>query len=176
MIDTWLQVATSVVIGAIAAILADWRGRSKSVWFMIGMLFGPFGLIALMLLPAMVEGDDSIKSDDASKAKPRKNTQSSFFVENVDQSLNASHMSANPISLKPLEITLDQIPTLKWYYAIKGMKKAEGPVSVDTLSQLWRSGQLCEESFVWCSLFSAWTKIDEVESLKNFLQKEIDAE
>jgi len=50
---TWshLIVATWLVSAALAAFLAQAKGRSAGSWFFVGFLFGPLGLIAAAGMP-----------------------------------------------------------------------------------------------------------------------------
>ena len=48
----WISLAVIwVVCGGFAAYLASEKSRSGSVWFLLGLLFGPLGLIAAAGVP-----------------------------------------------------------------------------------------------------------------------------
>lgn len=53
---TWIATLVWIFFGIAAAIWAKERGRSPIIWFVIGTVFGIFGIIALFLLPSYIPG------------------------------------------------------------------------------------------------------------------------
>lgn len=55
-----LTLVIAVLLASLTAYLAKGRGRSPALWFLLGMLFGVFSLIALFLMP-MVKPEEPQK-------------------------------------------------------------------------------------------------------------------
>jgi hypothetical protein len=51
MEPTLLLLVLCTVCGGLSALVAGTKGWNESVWFLIGFLFGPFGLIAAAGMP-----------------------------------------------------------------------------------------------------------------------------
>ena len=58
-------IAQAVISGGLCAYLADQKGYSSGAWFVLGFLFGPFGLIACAGLPAANESRDVHNRDES---------------------------------------------------------------------------------------------------------------
>ena len=61
--NTGINIAIAVVLGALAALIAQGRGRSPLHWFVIGLLLGFFGIIFLFFLPSTkkeASGDQAV--------------------------------------------------------------------------------------------------------------------
>lgn len=48
---TLMLVLVNLVLGFVCANIAEGKGRGRGSWFLLGLLFGPFSLIVLLLLP-----------------------------------------------------------------------------------------------------------------------------
>lgn len=135
--NIWFQLLSSIIIGGITAILADWRGRSRMTWFYIGMFFGPFGLLALLLVP---------------KKKSVENKSSPTREKNVVQRIEEARVKAE-----------NAPPLLEWFYVDIHTKQAVGPISLIGLLALWKKGVLGDRSFVWSKQLQEWTPIGDVD-------------
>ena len=47
----WLMIW--IAFGIVCALAAKPRGRNPAVWFFLGVLFGPFALVAVLVMPAV---------------------------------------------------------------------------------------------------------------------------
>ncbi|MGR3952078.1 MAG: DUF4339 domain-containing protein [Chlamydia sp.] len=137
----WFQFITSLIVGAIAAILADWRGRSSILWFCLGTLLGPLGLLVLLIVPKL----QSVSVDPNRKEK----VQEELF----------SHQ----------KMSLD-IASASWFYIDLPTREAKGPLRFIDLQRLWRDGLLEKSTFVWSKGLKEWMKIADLEVLYNLLQ------
>jgi hypothetical protein len=52
-----------------------------------------------------------------------------------------------------------------WYYVIDGER--QGPVEKDFIIQLYKSGQLGDQDYIWCKGFENWIKIEDAEGFND---------
>ncbi len=60
------------------------------------------------------------------------------------------------------------IPTVLYHVAVNG--QPAGPYDMNTLSQMARNGQLTASTLVWKNGMAAWSRVDEINELKDLLQ------
>lgn len=60
------------------------------------------------------------------------------------------------------------IPTVLYHVAVNG--QPAGPYDMNTLSQMARNGQLTASTLVWTNGMAAWSRVDEINELKDLLQ------
>jgi hypothetical protein len=78
----WISLAVIwVVCGGFAAYLASEKSRSGSVWFLLGLLFGPLGLIAAAGLPSASAGATNESPESPQKPAGLEDLQTSMTRE-----------------------------------------------------------------------------------------------
>lgn len=125
------------LMGAITSYYAHVKGKNMLLWFLLGGLFGVFALIALYFLPS--EEDKSIDPvyTSNSSIQDQQPTQSALPLEN------------------------DRL----WYYLDRNHQQY-GPVSLIALKDLWDTGTLDVNSYVWTEGMENWDKLDNLPQLK----------
>ncbi len=134
----FLTILLWLIIGSATAYYASQRGRDPLLWFMIGMMLGLLGLLLLFVLPiAVPETAETItKSSEEKEDRP-------------------------PPS--PEDLSNDYL-IKDWYY-YDNHQARQGPVRYEILKALWQSGDLTEDSFVWCEGMNEWKPIEQIPSL-----------
>jgi len=143
MMESWLPMAISIVMGCICAVLALPRGRSPLGWFLIGFILGWIGLILIFILPSL-----SLES------KPEESPPIEAEVEQ-----------------KPVqESSFEQ--TDGWFY-LDQKKEVCGPFSFETIKEKWGAGDLSGNSWVWNETIAEWKKISQIKEMWEWLQETI---
>ena len=124
-----IQVVITFLFGALTSYVSHTKGRNSTLWFLIGIFLGWIGLLVAFLLPP-AEATDPAKS-------------SKVGVQTL------------PVVSEPVPEPLAEKP---WYYLDKEHKQY-GPVSFLLLHELWKKGELIEESLVWQEGMKEWTAI-----------------
>ena len=62
------------------------------------------------------------------------------------------------------------IATVEWFCLDK-MRKQQGPLVIEALKMLWKSGSIDVQSYVWSEGMNEWKRIGEIPSLLELLQK-----
>jgi hypothetical protein len=124
-----------LLLGIITAYFAQQRGRNPQIWFFIGMVFGLLGLAFLFLLPTYPQEPEleTPASSTASNSNP-----------NIEQIIPSNYQN------------------ITWYY-LDPERKQIGPVSFETIQNLYRQGDLITSSYVWCEGMQEWRKIVELQ-------------
>lgn len=114
-----LEFLIAICIGSLTAYLAKERGRTPLVWFVVGLFFGLFGLIALFLFPIVKV--EAVGIALASVEEGPKNL--AWFY------LDAAHKQYGPITLSELEELWEKEEisphTYIWNEEMSGWKKIE---------------------------------------------------
>ncbi len=134
--ELFIQIAVSLVMGILTAYFASKRGRNATIWFIIGMLLGIFGLLILFIMPR-AEGQ---------AVQTKREVSSEVSVIAPQQ----KHTVTIPID-EPSE----------WYY-LDSQHTQFGPIKLSALSELFAKGQLQPSSFVWKKGMGDWMKIEEL--------------
>lgn len=139
---SWLSFVIWIVLGCLAAVSASSRGRSPIAWFLIGSLFGWYGLLLLFILPP-------VKSE-------------SLATEEKEQ----QQVSAlPPIPETPKEYQ----PTGEWFF-LDATKKVCGPLSPQMMKSAFKEGRILPESWVWNESTVDWKKLSEIQPLVDWLR------
>ena len=80
------------------------------------------------------------------------------MADTMNGAMSGVNPSAQPAVVPP------PIPTVSYYVAISG--QAQGPFSVDVLTQMKQTGQLTKDTLVWKQGMANWEKAGVVEQLK----------
>lgn len=131
-----------LVIAGLTAYYADRKGRNAFLWFVIGVLLGVIAPIILYFLPSPKAEEPNKPSGVVYPPAPPSDEKQS-----VEQ------------SVMPLEN--DRL----WYY-LDGNHQQYGPVSVIALKDLWDTGTLDLNSFVWTEGMEKWDRVDNLPKLK----------
>lgn len=144
-----LSIIILFIISIGAAYYAEKKGRNPMIWFIIGLLISVFALIILYLLPP-------IERENEDEFEVKRNQGFSNYKPN-------SSLGETMSDKLPEEDTL-------WYY-LDSNHAQFGPVSIVALKELWDTGRLNLESYVWSQGMENWKKVDELENLKKALNK-----
>lgn len=128
-----LAIAIWVLIGGITSHYAQQRGRGPIAWFMLGLLFGLFALLALFMMPSLAQDSEE---------------------QSINQDSGILLSSIKEVSDNPYENT-------EWYYVNKEHEQ-QGPVSYHQLLELWNMYQVDLTTYVWCDGMLDWKRFDEV--------------
>jgi hypothetical protein len=98
--NTGINIAIAIVLGGLAAIIAQNRGRSPLRWFIVGLLLGFFGIIFLFFLPstkneATDEQSVAVKPEAAQSIMPSSTQSNWFFLDpykNVQGPISLGHL------------------------------------------------------------------------------------
>ncbi len=132
-------------LAGLTGFLAKRRGRDPVGWFLISLIVGVFGLLALFIM------------SDKSKEQPTE------LEEDEDALLSGKDVFA--------ETT---VYVKKWFYLDEEHKQS-GPHSFEKIQELWDSNELTPDTYVWTEGMLGWSHISEVPSLGEALQgKELD--
>lgn len=133
----FLIVITWIVLGSLAAYFAQQRGRNPITWFILGLIFGILGLLALFIMPSLAENS---KTSEASQASA---------VE-IPQSTLAPPVLSNA--------------TAEWYYVDSNYTQ-QGPLSAADIKSLIEAQTITKETLVWCDGMPEWKKLEEVKDV-----------
>lgn len=140
-----------LIIASLTAYYADRKGRSFTIWFILGVLLGVFAPLILFFLSSNNESNEE-------------NAMPSMTLSKPDPSLQTA---APPPSME-FKGNEDKL----WYYLDKDHKQM-GPVSIVALRDLWNRGLLELTSYVWSQGMNDWLKVEQLPELKAALNKEI---
>jgi hypothetical protein len=140
----FLTITLCLIIGAATAYFANQRKRDPLIWFMIGMLLGLLGLLLLFLLPPGKE----------------EGSKETVELEEIPPQSSIEH--------HPRPITHDYL-VKDWFYYDRSRQR-HGPIRFDKLKELWKKGEINEESFIWAEGMTEWLKLEEVHGLYTNLQ------
>ena len=86
--------------------------------------------------------------------------------QNIAGTMNGMMSGINQQSA--MGATPPPIPTVLYHVAVNG--QPAGPYDMNTLSQMARNGQLTASTLVWKNGMAAWSRVDEINELKDLLQ------
>lgn len=130
-----------MLIAFLNAYVAQTRGRDPLAWFMIGVVFNVFSLLALLILP---------------KLEPKSDEQ---LGEPVD--LNAEEETETEKD----EDMMTTYASKQWYYADQEYKQ-QGPVQYKILKGIFLRGDVNHNTFVWYEGMPKWERIKDVPGLE----------
>ena len=79
-----LTIIVGFILGALASVMADNRGRDGRIWFFLGFFFGLLSLIALFLLPNLADSESEETEVEESLPEPQiesAETKEWFYLE-----------------------------------------------------------------------------------------------
>lgn len=142
-----VSLVISIIISAATAYYADQKGRSAIGWFIIALFISLFAPLILYFLPSLKESDSN----------------------QISSNLNASR-SNEWIGPPPPPSNLSSDDEKLWYYLDQNHQQY-GPVSIIALKELWDTGRLDLNSYVWSEGMNQWEKVDHLSHLKDALHK-----
>jgi len=145
---SFLLIVTTLLFAFLVQQAAKIRGRSTKLWFVLGLLFGIFALIALYLMPAKAMNNEP-------QLKPV--MQSSAFPppENSDD--------------QDAFIPQPQAQKSYWYF-IDQEKKMNGPMSFDRFCTKYNQGKILTNSYVWTENMPDWQHLEKTDVFKKIQQ------
>ncbi len=182
--------ASSIILGIICAIVADSRGRSAVGWFFIGCFLSCIGLIVLLVLPdlkVMERRDHDLHQENRRlREKIRRDrvladSRHSETMRRIDVHDDVLQIDTATPPLLELEGEVSQqdgdmngqpdskFDNCSWWYADPKEARQVGPVTFDSLRQLWLDDSIGKKTLVWCEEFSDWEKIGDVWDLEERL-------
>lgn len=139
----WLNVVIWVVLGCLAAVCANSRGRSPGAWFLIGSLLGWYGLLLLFILPPISQEEITPKEEKEQAPLP-----------------------PEPVVEKAITFS----PAGEWFF-LDAAKTICGPVPPEVLKDKWKEGKILPESWVWSEYTVDWRKISQIQPLLDWLKQ-----
>ncbi len=143
----------ALIIACCTAYYANRKGRNPIIWFILGILLGIIAPLILLFLPT-VNGGRNVE-------KP------TMSVSNPDPLLRQQPPLPPP---SPAELKHQEEEEKLWYY-LDQQHQQMGPVSIVALRELWNTGRLNLNSYVWTNGMSQWEKVDQLSELKVALNK-----
>lgn len=138
-----------IVIAGLTSYYADRKGRNAMAWFVLGLLLGAIAPLILLFLPSL-NGKD--KELDSNQRGPSSMPTSFPFDSKETHEL--------PV-IRPIFPEENKL----WYYLDQNHNQY-GPVSIIALKDLWKTGQLELNSYVWSEGMQNWEKVDNLPQLK----------
>jgi hypothetical protein len=134
-----------LAVGGATYHYAKQRGRNPQGWFIIGFLFGIFGLLFLFLLPSKKNLPQQQSQKKGSQGVP------------LDEPQMKSRLLQNPLieAIDPAHISK------LWYY-LDGANQQFGPMSINALSNAWQEGKVTIKTYVWNEELENWRHFEEV--------------
>ena len=134
----------SLPIAVITAFIAPHRERNGWVWFLIGLVFGIFGLALLIALPL--------------PARKMEKALNSSFPHIPAEGPLLSSASDLPSSYFP-DSSIPLIYLNGWHYMEPHSGDMKGPISFHAFKQLWLSGIVNRETFIWNHTEKEWVQL-----------------
>lgn len=139
------------IVASLTAYYASRKGRNPFLWFIWGCLLGVIAPLILFVLTFLKE------KEPADSAPERTNP--------------SLETSATPSAeIPPAAPVEPENQERLWYYLNEDHNQI-GPVSLVAMKDLWNTGRLNIDSFVWSKGMPSWQKINETEDLKAMLDK-----
>jgi hypothetical protein len=142
-----LIIAIWTLVGLATAYFARQRGRDPYIWFAIGVCFGVLGLLLLILLPSVSEGETR-PQDDQTPQPP-------VIIEAA-----------------PAEAACHHDYLIKEWFCIDKAHQNLGPMHFNLLKTLWKDGKVDSHTFVWCEGMPEWKRIENLSDVHEVLGKE----
>ncbi|MEM7174398.1 MAG: DUF4339 domain-containing protein [Chlamydiota bacterium] len=124
------------LVGSLCAYQANKRGRHPGAWFVVGILFGIFGLAILYLLPAK-----------KLSSRYRRSTRSEAAIPPLSERLPAP---SDPHQL--------------WHY-LDESTQTQGPMSSYALQDAWTKKKISPSTYVWNEKMENWKRICDLPDL-----------
>jgi hypothetical protein len=136
------------LMGGACAYHAKRRGRHPAAWFGIGLLFGIFGLILLLLLPPP-------KSVARASMFSTGTGRRSLFKKAMEQP--EVQPSRGGSFLPPIAPEFEPLAKehRMWYY-LDEKNAQQGPMSIYLLQNAWQEGKVTRSTYVWNEEFEEW--------------------
>lgn len=150
--SVFISICIWIFVGATTGYVASKRGRDPYLWFFLGILFGVFSLLLLMILPSHGEG---VKREAESEG------------EIDDNSGETVSLVITPAS----QLTKESFFLVDWFYLDKEGRQ-QGPLAGDVLKTLWQEEKIIAATFVWSNGMPQWKRIAEIEGLSDSLNKQ----
>lgn len=147
-LPTLLMMILLVALGT--AYYAFRLGKNPGLWFFLGILLGAIAPMILFTL-SFYENPEKEENDPTMTASQH------------DQSLSAK-------SLEEIDPVIIQEESKLWYYVGEGGKQI-GPVSILGLAELWNTGRIDLNSYVWAKGMTDWSQIGKLTDLVSLLRK-----
>lgn len=154
MTTTVLSLILWFLIGIATAYLATQKGRDPYIWFAFGMFFGIFAMIFLVLMPP-AKTKEELEIEERNKE----------IVERREKQMEEQEKIENAPNLEP-----QSIESKEWFY-LDQERQQQGPFSFYVISELWESGRLNPQSYVWSDGMPEWKKIYEIPELHDILER-----
>lgn len=120
-----------ILFGGISAYVAKMRGKDPVVWFFVGMIFGIFGLLFLLV-------SSRSKTGVKPKAKRKREPTTIDITPKIHPSYNEKF----------------------WYY-LDPQNQQYGPMSFNGLLNAWKEGKVSQKTYVWNETLETWTPFGE---------------
>ena len=177
----------ALVFATLCSLVANSRGRSAVGWFFIGFFFGLFAFIVLLVLPDLRELEARDRSLREENRMLRERVRSHRMVADqrhaeqarrldvhdralgVDTSAQAQ-LDDGPPASEPPALPPPVAPTqpsefvaARWRYAFG--QEAKGPISFNSLRELFTSGDVTRATLVWTEGMPEWRSIEQMPGL-----------
>lgn len=138
-----------LVVAGFTSYYAEKKGRNPVVWFVISLLFGVLAPLVLFMLPQVSKEEQPSPS---------------VYPTPIENS------PPQPPALDANKKLNGQVEDKLWYY-LDTEHQQYGPVSIIGLQELWNTGKLDLNSYVWAEEMKTWELVDNLPELKEALGK-----
>jgi len=179
--------------GAIASLIAYYKGRNMVGWFFGGFFFSIFGIILVSVLPNLKEQQaqreymenenrrlkERLKQEQVKSESFRKHAMARLDKHDEHLGVDTKQMAALPsgYDMDPLlledetshesdEVTLTATSSSAGRWLYKWNHEEHGPISEKELVEKLQTGQLSGSSLVWNEDLTTWTRAEEIPFLK----------
>ena len=178
------HLGSSIVFGALCAIVANSRGRNVGGWFVLGFFLTCISLIILVVLPDLKEEEgrhhrlttenrrlrEQAKKDRHVAERRHVATQERLDVHDQSLDIDTSRMVEG---LAPDVLPAPQPATAKerqsferslWFYLVG--EEQFGPVPFAEMKKVWREGLIGSASYVWREGMADWKPLSDLPALE----------
>lgn len=146
----FLQLLLSLLFGTLCADQAKKRGYHPIIWFFLGAVFNLFAVIALFLLPSILEGVE--------------------LKEGAGSKENRQSPAVGPNSAGTIATPYVGDPRCYQWFFLDQARAQQGPMPFRNLHTAWDNKELSPESYVWTHGMNEWKRIRSIPTLFERLQ------
>lgn len=148
--SVYLALVIWMVMGGLAAYLAQKRGRNPIFWFFVGLFLGVVGILVLVFLPEKKE------------TPPMKAAHASIQASTYHPF--STHEDIPTANGEP-KIRLSTSPSIHWYY-VNHEKTSSGPLSFDEIKSAYKEGKVVGDTLVWNEEIENWMPLKKFHNYK----------
>lgn len=171
------NIGLGLVFGILCAVIANGRGRSPLVWFLLGVLFSCISLVVLLVLPDLVQQDAHDRKQQFETRRLREQLAKERQVADQrhheterrlgvhDQALGVDTSTPPSLTGHAEPPSLPDAP--QWFYA-RGRERM-GPVSADTIRHLLQAAAITGQTLLWRQGMADWQPAERTDEFRGDL-------